>query len=165
MNFPAVIVATLIPIVIGFVWYNPKIGFGKAWMSASGMTEEKARGANMFLVFGLTILFSFMVAVIMNVLVIHQLHFGSILKFQADSADPNSESSILLKNLMEKYGHDHRTFKHGAFHATIASLFIVLPVFGINALFERRSFKYVAINVGYWVLSFALMGGVISQWV
>lgn len=164
MNFPILLAATLIPLVIGFVWYNPKIGFGKAWMSASGMTEEKAKGANMIVVFGLTILFSFMIAMIMQALVIHQIHFGSILKFQADSADPNSESSQLLKTLMEKYGHDHRTFKHGAFHGTISGIFLALPLLSINALFERRGFKYIAINAGYWIISFALMGGVICQW-
>ena len=42
--------AALIPMVVAMVWYNPKV-FGNAWMKAAGMTEEKAKGANMFLVF------------------------------------------------------------------------------------------------------------------
>ena len=63
--------------------------------------------------------------------------------------------------LLEKYGTTFRTFKHGAFHGTLAALFISLPIIGTNALFERKSFKYVAINVGYWMLTMALMGGVV----
>jgi hypothetical protein len=33
---------------------------------------------------------------------------------------------------------------------------------GTNALFERRSWKYIFMNVGYWALSAAIMGGIIS---
>jgi hypothetical protein len=44
----------------------------------------------------------------------------------------------------------------------LAAIFIVLPIIGINSIFERKSFKYVLIHVGYWALTLALMGGVIS---
>ena len=53
--------AALIPMVIGFVWYNPKV-FGNAWMTATGMTEEKAKGANMIMIFSLSYVFSVLVA-------------------------------------------------------------------------------------------------------
>jgi hypothetical protein len=56
------------------------------------------------------------------------------------------------------------TFKHGAFHGVLISIMIVLPVFATNALFEQKSFKYVAINVGYWVVTFALMSGLLNAW-
>lgn len=160
-NLFVVLAATLVPLLVGFVWYNPKIGFGKAWMTASGMTEEHAKGANMALVFGLTILFSFFVAFAMHLVVIHQIHAMAILTNQADSSDPNSESITMLKRFMELYGTSYRTFKHGAFHGTIAGIMLAIPIIGVPALFERRSFKYVAINAGYWVLCMALMGGII----
>ena len=63
---------------------------------------------------------------------------------------------------MDTYGGNFRTFKHGAFHGTLYSVFLVLPLIGINALFERKSWSYVWIHVGYWALTLALMGGVIS---
>jgi hypothetical protein len=44
-------------------------------------------------------------------------------------------------------------------------LFFALPVMGTNALFERKGFKYIAINVGYWTVTLALMGGVICHFV
>jgi hypothetical protein len=160
-NFIVLFAATLVPLLIGFIWYNPKIGFGNAWLKASGMTEENARGANMALVFGLTLLFSLFVAFVMHILVIHQIHTIALLSNQPDSAEPGSESSTLLKNFMNLYGNSYRTFKHGAFHGTMAGITLSIPILGIPALFERKSFKYVAIHAGYWIVSMALMGGII----
>lgn len=57
--------AALFPLLFGFIWYNPKI-LGKAWMDSAGLTEEKMKGANMILIFGLTYLFSFFVAISLN---------------------------------------------------------------------------------------------------
>jgi hypothetical protein len=51
-NWFAVIVAALSGFVIGGLWYGPL--FGKAWMRATNMTEEKAKQGNKALIFGLT---------------------------------------------------------------------------------------------------------------
>jgi hypothetical protein len=161
MNFPVIIAATCVPLALGFIWYNPKIGFGKAWMKAADMTEEKMKGANMAVVFGVTVLLSFFMAVILQMLVIHQVHTMSMLTHQPDSADPNSTSSLMLKKFMELYGTSYRTFKHGVLHGTVGGFMLALPIIGINALFERRSFKYIAINAGYWIISMGLMGGIL----
>lgn len=48
----------LIPLLIGFVWYNPKV-FGTAWMKEAGVTMEDGKKMNMPLVFGLTYFLSF----------------------------------------------------------------------------------------------------------
>ena len=45
MNFVAIIVAALIPMIIGFIWYHPKV-FGNTWMQVAGMTEEKVKTGN-----------------------------------------------------------------------------------------------------------------------
>jgi len=156
----AIIGATLVPLALGFIWYHPKV-FGNAWMKAAGISPDSAKGANMKVVFGVTLVFAFFLAVIMQALVVHQGHFTSILTFQPDSADPNSESSLLLKKLMSLYGNSHRSFSHGAFHGTLAGMMIALPIMGINALFERKGFRYIAVNSGYWIVCFALMGGII----
>jgi len=161
MNMTAVLAATFIPLVIGFIWYNPKFGFGKAWMTATGMTEENAKKSNMILVFGLTILFSFFMALILQFLVIHQVHVYSLLKAQADFKDPNSEAALMFNKCQSLFDSSYRTFKHGAFHGTIAGVFLTLPIIGVPALFEQRTVKYVAINAGYWILCMALMGGVV----
>jgi hypothetical protein len=69
--------AALIPMVIGMVWYNPKV-FGTAWMKASGMTEEKAKGSNMILIFGLSLFFSLLLSMSLMPMVIHQMGFMSV---------------------------------------------------------------------------------------
>ena len=40
MNWLAIVVATVITFILGAIWYGPL--FGKAWMKATGVTEETA---------------------------------------------------------------------------------------------------------------------------
>lgn len=164
INFPIILLAALVPMLLGFIWYNPKV-LGNAWMSAAEMTEEKMKGANMALVFGLSFVLSFMLAMSLQFVVIHQFSMYSILANEPGMKDPNSEISLMLKGFMEKYGTNFRTFKHGAFHGLLTGFMIALPILGTNALFERKSFKYIAINGGYWIICLALMGGVLCAFV
>lgn len=164
INFWIILLASLVPLVLGFIWYNPKV-FGKSWMEAAGVTEEKMKGANMLLIFGVTAIFAFCIAAIMQMLVIHQIHTYSLLSHQPDSKDPNSESMTFLKRFMELYGTSYRSFKHGAFHGAIAGIMLATPIIGINALFERKGFKYIVINGGYWILCLALMGGILCAFI
>lgn len=160
INFLILLAATLVPLVVGFIWYSPKV-FGNAWMKATGVTPESAKGANMPLIFGLTALFSFFIAFMLQSIVIHQFNTFGVLSQQPDFSTPNSESSTMWARFMELYGTSYRTFKHGAFHGTLTGIFFVMPIIGINALFERKGFKYIAINSGYFTVSLALMGGII----
>ena len=56
LNWVAVVCAAIIPLLTGFVWYNPKT-FGTIWMNAAGVTPEQGKAMNMPLVFGMTFLF------------------------------------------------------------------------------------------------------------
>jgi uncharacterized protein YqgC (DUF456 family) len=150
-----IFVAGLIPLFTGFIWYNPKV-FGNAWMKTIGFTEDSMKGSNMGLIFGLCYLFGCMLASALMTIVIHQMGFNSV--FQGDNTP---ETAAYMKNFFDTYGTRFRTFKHGALHGTITGLFIALPVLGINALFERKNFKYIAIHTGYWAVTMALMGGVL----
>ena len=163
MNWIVILGAAVVPMIIGFIWYNPKV-FGKAWMDAAEMTEDKMKGANMGLVFGLSFLFSIFLAIAMHPLVIHQLHVMSALLNEQGMATQTGPVWEYYQDFMANYGDNFRTFKHGAFHGTIYGFMIALPIIGTNALFERKGFKYIAVNTGYWIVSFALMGGVICQW-
>lgn len=156
MNLLVFFSVALLPLFLGFLWYHPKT-FANAWMKSSGLNEEELKKGNMLLIFGLTYIFGLMLTLIMQTLVIHQTHLASLF-FLQPIHDPSTESGALYKSVMDKFGDSYRTFKHGAFHGSIAALFIALPVIAINALFERRGFKYIAIHGGYWLLTFALMG-------
>jgi hypothetical protein len=157
MNFLAIIAAALSTLVIGFIWYNPKI-FGTIWMRESGMTEEKAKGANMAKVFGMAILFGLMIAFFLPPIVIHQVGAMQLVGGDASTALPSYEA------FMADYGNHHRSFGHGALHGGMAGLFLALPVIGINSMFERKSWKYILINGGYFIVTMAVMGGIICGW-
>ena len=51
INWLAVLVATISAFVIGFAWYSNTL-FGKVWMRVAGVSEEKAKSANMPKIFG-----------------------------------------------------------------------------------------------------------------
>ncbi|MCB0706152.1 MAG: DUF1761 domain-containing protein [Saprospiraceae bacterium] len=159
MNFIAILVAALIPTITGFIWYNPKV-FGTAWQKASGVTDEQMKGANMGIIFGVSLVLSILLASMMYPITIHQSGLNSLFV-----GDESAEGQAQLAALMEQLGGKYRTFKHGAFHGALAGLFFALPILGTNALFERKGFKYIAINVGYWTLTLALMGGLVCGWV
>jgi len=162
LNLIIIASAAFIPLVIGFIWYNPKV-FGNAWIKANGFSQQDIEGANMPLILGLTYLLSFIFGVAITMIVIHQNHVFSIFADNPDATKAGTELNLYLAEFMNQYGGKFRTFGHGAFHGVISSIFMVLPVIGINSLFERRGFKYIAIHVGYWTVCLALMGGVICH--
>ena len=160
-NYAFLFVAALIPLVIGSVWYHPKV-FGNAWAKVADMTEEKMKNANMLVIFGLTYVLSVLAAFVLSMLVVHQMHIYSALMNDPSLMEEGSELNLYVKDFMAKYGTNFRTFKHGALHGFMTGLFFAMPVLAINAMFERKGFKYVAINAGYWMVSLALMGGILS---
>jgi hypothetical protein len=152
-------VAALIPLIIGFIWYNPKV-LGKAWMDAAGMTEESMKGANKGLIFFLSYVFANMIGLALLVASVHQLGLQSLIKGAEDST---VELGRQLINAVDNSGNNFRSFKHGSLHGTVAGVFFAFAVLATNALFERKSWKYIWINAGYWIISMGLMGGVICQ--
>lgn len=166
---PAVIaLAALIPLVIGFVWYSPKV-FGKAWMSASGVTEDQVKGANMALILGISFVCAFFIGATLNALVIHQNGVFSLIQKpagmvrQAVTPEQATEAIQHAKELLKIHEYSFRTLSHGAIHGFLFGLFFITPFLAFNALFERKSFKYIAINSGFWIVSSILMGAVICH--
>lgn len=53
----AIFIGGLIPMILGFVWYHPKV-FGGAWMKSLGFTEEGLKEGNMAMTMGLATLLS-----------------------------------------------------------------------------------------------------------
>jgi hypothetical protein len=153
-------VAALIPLATGFIWYHPKV-FGNAWMKSAGLSEERVKGANMALIFGLTYIFSLLIAFVLSGITIHQFGLLSLMADQPDVYNPDSPAGQELKELMDRYGDRYRTFGHGAFHGAIAGIFLAFPVIAVNALFERKNFRYSLINSGFWIVTIALMGGLV----
>lgn len=167
MNIIAILVAALVPMVLGFIWYHPKV-FGTLWMQLTGMTEEKAQQGNMFLKFGLSFVFSFLLAFVLNELVVHDTFIEGAAYYEIQaSADgkPSTETGQWLDYYKTTLSASNHTFQHGTFHALfLVGLLIILPVFATNAIFEGKGFKYVAVNAGYWIVCVTLMGGILAVW-
>jgi hypothetical protein len=161
-NFPVILAAALVPLLIGFIWYNPKV-FGNIWMKGAGLTMDSPK-YNMALVFGLTYLFGIMAAMALYGIVIHQNAIFSTLMNEPGFQEKTGEAWTYANDFMEKYGKNFRTFKHGALHGTITGVFLGIPLITVSALFERKPFSYIAINFGYWIITLAIMGGIVCQW-
>ena len=131
-NILAIIIAALIPMIMGFIYYHPKV-FGKAWMNSLGITEADLKGGNMAVIFGVSLLMSFLLSwfILINV------------------DGPGQEGQ-------------YDSFKHGAFHGFEIGLLVAMPVLVTNGLFERKKLKNLAINTGYWLLTLTIMGGVLD---
>jgi hypothetical protein len=159
-NWLAILSTALIPLLVGMVWYNPKV-FGTIWMRETGISADGDKDLNM----GKVAFFSLVVAALaafgLLTQVIHQLAVGQVLANEPGIADPNSEVGQYLGSFMAKYGDRFRTFRHGAIHGTLAAILVALPVIATAALWERRSWRYIAISTGYWIVCFSLMGGII----
>ncbi|WP_055444141.1 DUF1761 domain-containing protein [Lacinutrix himadriensis] len=147
-------VAAVAALLIGAIWYNPKV-FGNAWMRESGMTEEKMKGGNMLKIFGLSLIFAAMLAGLLMNYTNHQWGAMGMIGGNPEEALPSFEA------FMADYGNAFRTFKHGALHGTMFGILGALPILGTIALFERKSAKYIFINAGYWIVTLGVMGALI----
>lgn len=162
MNFLTLALAALVPLVIGFIWYGPLL-FQNAWMKQLGFTNESLKGGNMLLIFILSYLFSFLLALMLQTVVIHQMGAYSAI-MPAGASELTGDALTYYEDFMSKFGASYRTFKHGVLHGALAGIFLILPVLATQAMFERKTVKYVVINAGYWIVTIALMGGIICQW-
>jgi hypothetical protein len=153
----AIPVAAVAALVIGAVWYNPKV-FGNTWMRESGMTLEKMKSGNMAIIFGLSLVFAALLAVLLMQFTNHQWGAIGMVGGEPETAKASFEA------FMTDYGTAYRTFKHGALHGILFGVFGALPIIGTIALFERKSAKYIFINSGYWIVTLAVMGAILCGW-
>jgi hypothetical protein len=142
--------------MVGWIWYHPKI-FGN---KGTSQTHRESRLRPLALG-AATALVSVLTACSLTFIVIHQLHIFSAVMNHPELQNPHSELNILVKTLIEKCGNQYRTFRHGALHGAIAGGTLALPIIVVNGCRERKSAKQILIDVGFWVVCFTLMGGII----
>lgn len=132
INWLSIVIAAIMPMLVGFVWYNPKV-FGNGWMKAAGLTEADAKKGNMAVIFGVSLVMAFLMSF--------------FLLFNVDG--PGQEGAF-------------DSFKHGAFHGGVMALMLAMPIMVTNALFEQKSLRYMLYNIGFWFVSLVLMGGILD---
>ena len=133
INWLSMVLATITPMVIGFFYYHKAI-FGKAWMDSIGMTDEKAKKGNRVVPIVVSIVLSF---------------FLSFFLLNFNNSGINQEG-------------DFDTFRHGAWHGMFIAITTVSPVIVINGFFGQKSWKNMLINIFYWIITLALMGGILD---
>jgi hypothetical protein len=160
LNWIAVLVSALTTLVVGFIWYNPKV-FGTIWMKETGLTQDELAKGNMTKIFGLTYIFSLFIVIIESGLTIHQTGAVGMIggPMEINKALPSFQA------FMNDYGTAFRTFKHGALHGFMSGLLFAFPIIAINGLFERKSWKYIFVHSGYWIVTLTIMGSLICGWV
>ena len=144
LNFLALIVAALIPMIMGFIYFHPGL-MGSVWMKANGFIKENMTPPKPIM---------FLVAFVCSLLIAFFLWgwvtgAGGIETSQVK--DPND-------------GHSFVTFQHGVFHGIAFSLLVLIPIFITMKIFEMRSWAWALVNVGYWSISVILMCGILSAW-
>lgn len=159
----SIIVAVIIPFIIGFIYYHPKV-MGTAWMRASNLTIAELEKSNMMVIFGSCAVFNFLLAVQMHPITIHQWGFFSTMQnHQAEMEQAGTAANQLFEQF-KPFMNEFRTYKHGAFHGFLTSIFLVLPIIGVNALFERKTWKYIGIHWLYWAIVLMATGAFICGW-
>ena len=161
-NYYMYFLTALIPLIVGSVYYSPKV-MGGVWMRSNGFTEESLKGGNMALILALAYFLGLLLSVPFSTFTIHQAGVASSAMSTAEPGVWSAQAISDVNNFMATYGDRFRTFKHGALHGVLFAILVALPLYGINALFERRGAKYVFVHLGYWVITLALMGGVLCS--
>lgn len=137
MNFVPLLLSGVAALAIGAFYYHPKV-FGTMWMHASGLTEEKLKGGNMVVIFGVTFLMAVMIA----------MYMGNDMAEHAAS-NPHFEATS-------------GPFGHGAIHGLVTSLFLVIPIIVTISLFERRNFKYMLSHALYWIITMIAITSIVT---
>ena len=155
LNFLAIVVTALVPMNLGFIWYNSKV-FGNVWLRESQMTATKMNSGNRAVMFVASLLMSLLLAFFTDFLVVHELGVYGLTGGEMDGAHTQA--------FLAEFSGRWRTFHHGAIHGAMAGVMFALPIIAINGLQERKSLKYIAINTGYWIVCLTIMGSIISGW-
>ena len=144
LNWPALIVAAIVPTIVGYLWYGPLLG--KQWLASTGKTEAYFReNANMPLNVGVSFVLSLVLAFALKILI--EITHGAQYMHLSDEIE----------------GSFH-TFGHGALHGGIYAAFFIIPFFVINGLFELRGAKNYWLHIVYWLICCTLMGGIVDAW-
>jgi Protein of unknown function (DUF1761) len=160
VNWPIVLATSLIPLILGMIWYNPKV-LGNAWMRAGGIDTANPPQINMIKAAIQSVLLGLLFAIFMVPATLHATHVFSMFDGNPLIADPNSDLNKSILALITQAGDRYLTFKHGMVHGFISALMGILPAIGMTALFEGRSWRYSLIVFGFWAICAMIMGGII----
>ncbi|MEZ4927778.1 MAG: DUF1761 domain-containing protein [Saprospiraceae bacterium] len=139
MNVAAVAVAAVIPMIVGFLYFNDSL-FGKTWMRVNGFTKESLGGGPKPVLYLIALVLSFLLSAFLALNV----------------TGPGQD--------VAPDGHSYATFGHGIAHGIFITVLVVLPILGTLSIFEKRGWGWAFVNTGYWLVTLILMCGLLSAW-
>ena len=142
LNYLAIAVAAIVPSILGALYYGPL--FGKQWLSSLGKTEAEMVPNNAGLTYGLALLMAGIVSFILK------------LNIELTHKEVSDAGELA-------FGSFH-TFQHGALHGAMTGAMLVVPVLISFSLFHKMSGKNIMLNSIFWILCFAVMGGILDAW-
>ncbi len=136
INWWAVIVATIVNVVLGSLWYGPI--FGKAWMkmmniNPEAMTEDQKKG--MWKSYTIMIIGS----LLMTFVLLHSIVYGVAF------THTSGVSAGLMAGFWNWLG-------------------FIAPVTVGSVLWEGKSWKLWILNAGYYLVALLLMGMILASW-
>lgn len=148
-------IAALLPLILGFIWYHPKV-LGTKLSQITGESPPNNRSIGKT---ALIYLFSLILSYILTLMTVHQVAVFQLFFMDPDLADSNSEYSVFINDFMAKYGDRHRSFGHGMVHGAEAGLMFGLAILGITTLMQNKPFKSIWIHLVFWIVCCSLMAG------
>lgn len=141
-NYLAIVVAGLIPAILGAIYYGPF--FGKMWRDSLGKTEEELKPSIPALAYSGSILLAMLLSSSLNY-VIQLVH-----------KDVNEAGELFVNT--------HSTFGHGSLHGALIGISILMPIIVSLGIFHKLSWKTNLLNAIFWILCTAIMGGILDAW-
>jgi len=158
-NFYILPISALIPLILGGIWYQPKV-FGTRLANSTGESIEQITQPKSIGKIALIYLFSLLLSYIMAAVSVHQLGVFQLFFLDANFVDASSEFRTFTNDFLAQYGERHRTFGHGMVHGAEASFFFSLAILGISALLTGKPLKSIWVHVGFWVVCCSLIAGI-----
>ncbi len=150
-------IAALLPLILGLVWYHPKVlGTKLSQISGEPLMENRSIGKTIIIY-----LLSILLAYILTIMSVHQSAIYQLFFMDPELMNVNSEHNAFINEFMAKYGDRHRSFGHGLVHGAEAGILFGLAFFGITTLMQNKPLKLIWIHFGFWVICCSLMAGVI----
>lgn len=136
VNYMAVIIAAVVNMVVGFLWFGPV--FGKMWIAMMGWTPQQMEEAKKK---GMTK--SYAIAFFGSLLMAYVLAHSLI--FAGTYTQTSGISAGLMVGVWNWLG-------------------FVVPVLFAMVLWEGKSWKLWSLNAGYYLVSLLIMGTILAVW-
>ena len=142
LNFIAIAVAALVPNILGALYYGPILG--NKWLASLNFSKTDLEGRNEALIYGTALALSFVVSFFIK-FIVASLH-----------KDIDGNGELVFASF--------KTFSHGALHGIGLAIGLVVPVVICLGLFQKSKRSNILINSIFWILCFAIMGGILDVW-